>query len=784
MSISSVRRVLVTTALANPLSGKADVTALNALAATVATKADADDVADAFAGTAAALDLKANIAAAVQTQGLPGDSLMRFTSYSQGEADVSPPPVGTVVNNADRRVLRVTGNDRTALRERVAMEADRIYRLRYRVKRQVNSTNPTADVIRFSASWLTNAKAEISFGVFEDKVLQVSAGAYDVQFTVSRESGLGIDFTAPSNARYFVPFVYTFGAGHQTDIEIIDWEDITAEIALINAQAQPNMFTGGHTMDDADAIPYPSSGAAYAAITDAALLARGHTKGWKGAVNGLAVIGRDFVKTNFKGTTAFIRWDMQSSADDVYGVPQVYARHDGGQTTVIQGKLEEILSARAATYSARFEVPWDSFEGYLAGQDMGENQADTGASANIVGMQAHFSERPAFNINANDFPDAVANMAYPPVMFGIKGRPLPFYPRQLLKTKTDELALTATVSVNDAGGAVLPFARQGGSQIDIDPALITDGATGQIVIRRHANIGQRLRVPVTFRIGAPTGSGVRRLHFIGDSITNREQPMRATQILAAIGYTASCIGTMNNNGGGTPSAPSYGGEGREGAEFADYINEHTDFLTPLAVGSEATYRAADDNGKLGKNPYIRAAVGGDNAAFVKNGYIFDFRFYLDRFGFADPTHVIINLGRNDISQQDPAETLAQYERGYRIMRDQIRAACPTAKIGFGFYGEGLNANAVTDWNTDRWNLLLRLMELVAVDVAAGDTRLFVIPSYAHMSQEVGWATSALAIDASSRMQTLSLTDQIHPEGIGRQQSAEVTAAFVHATGVA
>ena len=183
------------------------------------------------------------------------------------------------------------------------------------------------------------------------------------------------------------------------------------------------------------------------------------------------------------------------------------------------------------------------------------------------------------------------------------------------------------------------------------------------------------------------------------------------------------------------------------------------------------------------NPFLKVPTAADRqnkASLIYNDYIFDVRFYLSRFGFADPDLVSINLIRNDISFREQEITLAQLERGFSVIYAQTRAALPNAHIGFIISGDARSTQGDADWRTDRWpSALLRQMQLVAEKRAGGDAKVWVVPAYAHQSTETGYGVTVQTA-AVSGMQTLSVSDYVHFIDHGRHAYAEPVVAWSHA----
>lgn len=565
-----------------------------------------------------------------------------------------------------------------------------------------------------------------------------------------------------------------------------DTIDSTLSIVYLDRESGENQLLNGRTMDGINGSPVAGTGHAYAPVEGGNLTFLGFKQGWRGGSAGDEVLYNIKVSAKgSKGSYGFARFYV--------GLDQPVELGDLGRLAVVN--LFNSAGVYLDTKTIPVERRYSAFEFSFAGtfdndvEDLGFVAIGVGggvtgaARANITGMQFHMSQRSAFAIKKDDYPtsDASRRFAYPRHMFLTKGRPLPLYIAQIAEKKADLLDLTPTFWSPASTFAGQPYEKQG-AHMEVDPARITS-AVGGIDLRPHTDAAVRYRLPLTVHAGPATGTGTVRLHFIGDSLTNREQPIRCAKKLEALGYTVQCIGTMQNNGGGTPTAPAYAGEARESREWADFIYEHTDDISPVAPGGEATYLAGDDDYKVSRNPYLLAASG--SAPLVNNGYTFSLQHYLDRFSFADPTHILINLGRNDISQQSPAEALAQTERGFDVIYQRAREACADAHIGFVFAAEGRAPWSDIDWNTDRWQILLALLARVEAKRTAGDNKVWLLPAYAHMSIETGWGVTVSSTDAMSGMQRLAVADTIHmdplPNDVARAQYAEVTSAWVHCT---
>ncbi|MEO7470394.1 MAG: hypothetical protein ABIV36_25615, partial [Sphingobium limneticum] len=531
---------------------------------------------------------------------------------------------------------------------------------------------------------------------------------------------------------------------------------------------------------DVDAMPRRYLNTVPTDITSTDLRSMGITRGhWDPSSTNSAYVGLDFSKRPEIGQRFFARIYLESTqAGSFGGVQQAYFFYNNGANFVTEyATFLRQISPTVREYGVWHTVTRDDYESFWVGADA---SGQTVYRVKVAGLQHHCSDTPALWIRRNDYPRAL-NMAYPDTMFASAGRALRFYPRSICKLRADQEDARFTVASLKTGGVSdQEFAASDTAEIVIDPDRL--GTTGTISARPYASSEVCNYLPVNILIGPKASTGVVRFHSLGDSITNREQPMRVGKSLAARGLTVSAIGTMQNGGGGTNAAPTWGGEGREGIEWADYIYEDMTYANPLPVGQEAAYRAMTDEQKRVYNPYIRPSQAGDNPAYIFNGYIFDFRFYLNRFGLADPTHALVQLGRNDVTLRDPAVTMEQMKRGFAVIYSQMRAACPTMHIGFVQAGEARSSGNSTDWSTDHFNMICALMTLIEARRTIGDTRVWFVPAYAHMSPDAGWTlSSARATDTDSNMITAVVDDYAHPIGVARQQLAEVRADFINAT---
>ena len=264
------------------------------------------------------------------------------------------------------------------------------------------------------------------------------------------------------------------------------------------------------------------------------------------------------------------------------------------------------------------------------------------------------------------------------------------------------------------------------------------------------------------------------VHMIGDSIGNRGGGALLKEYLLAHGYTSTFIGTMRGDSrDGLNGEGGELGECREGWKATDFTYAVTTRI-PVAVGDEAAYLAASKGGKAGQCPYLRIATGGDNPAFVKNGYIFDFAFYLSRFSLATPQVVTIGLGTNDVAAlANPALATAFYSN-MTIMITQIRTAVPSVPIVIYIPSTPHESEREQLW-TDKYTVVIRELQKLAKDLD-----VILAPTWTLTTIENGYAMSVQSTDAVSGAETGGFADRVHPTNTPRYQLYNALSAYVAA----
>lgn len=364
----------------------------------------------------------------------------------------------------------------------------------------------------------------------------------------------------------------------------------------------------------------------------------------------------------------------------------------------------------------------------------------------------------------------------------VSDRPLPFHVPALFKVRDDDEPAIVTIASRRGLPATGTIVSASGGTILLDPAKI--GAATAITIRRKGDRGSYLTRTLTSRVKQVpvSGSPPITLFVQGDSITNRQTALFIKSLLEYWGYAPSFVGTMLGDGSGSTSGVL--GEGREGWAFQDWlgIEQDSDWTDVVPTGGEAAYLAMANADKLRWHPALNSNLAsGSQCPIVTVGgvqYRYDFAFYLARFSLATPTCFVINLGMNDLLEKTAETSLAQVISGYTYLLDEYRRVAPTAKIVL--WATDMPSSALGDANWSEWAAILAAIEKIVRDrQTAGDANIRLCSAWLHQSPEPGgWTASASAIDAATGFATATITDGVHPIGIGRDQQFEAVAAVI------
>lgn len=524
-------------------------------------------------------------------------------------------------------------------------------------------------------------------------------------------------------------------------------------------------------------------------VTNTALTALGFTRGAVDVAGKRPYVGTDLPYAE-GGNRAFFRAYYQTDIPGVFGTPRVYIWTSSASVQTINLDFEADISPAGSPGTARIYsvsaniINRNDLLYYLIGT---ESQA-TAATVMLAGVQTHHSKVPAWWIRKGDYasalplnvrvaaleprlPDTAVNILLPDHLFLNAGQVLPIFAENVMQERSDATNFNLSFSSLKNNR---PWSTQSQSTLAIEADRC--GPSSTLVSRRFgaSRLDSRYKLTLASYVAPATATGAVKTLTIGDSLTNRFTALYLQQLLTTMGLTPTSIGTMNNNGAQA--------EGRESREYADYIYEHTDAVSPVAVGGEAAY-LANEGGKLTSNPFLKIPTAADNTdkpTLIKNGYIFDMAFYLSRFSFDNPDFVIINLGTNDILQQTSAVASAQIAEGMRVMYLQTREALPNAHIGFVTNPRPRGINGDAAWVTQVNAAIIPHLGFVKTKRAAGDLKVWLLPMHAHLSQEAHWTITVSSTDPNTNVAFGTLSDSVHFEETSRRQYAEVTSSWVGA----
>ncbi len=545
-----------------------------------------------------------------------------------------------------------------------------------------------------------------------------------------------------------------------------------AKVGYTQGGLVPNMFECGDAPDDA--YLYSTDATTVVDTTSADLIALGLTRGVSGASSYYGgFLPEDTPLTGF----VFARVYVQATADDVWGVPHLYIRGKGGVLSSVDMVMEKRISARAAIF--QFFTQY-SFTERPTHWFLGEFQS--GTARVYTGGQIYIGSGERGWIARDDRPiRRRADVLYPSTHYSVTGRELPFFPASIVAERDDESGYPLTIS--RISGNTLPYIEEHTDAFKIDYTKASS-AIKMTAGGRHKLSGMRYdrTVNIVRKTGPVTASP--KILVIGDSITWRGLVPSVSAKLTDIGLIPSWLGTLKMLEEYPSTYSALFAEGRSGWAIGDFIYERT-AQPAVEVGGETAYLARTSEGTYGTtrhqfNPFIRDTIGGDNAAYVRNGKIFDPRFYLNRFsgltaGFnaTDPDLVIIGLGTNDINEENAAIALARVQDGLKAMIAQTRTALPTAKIGIWLPAPPRSGISDAKWRN--WYVPCVRAVLALVDTMA-DANVNIIAAWAHMTVQSGYAFGVA--EAAGGQQSGWVSDDLHPAALNRQMIAEAIAQWI------
>lgn len=349
-----------------------------------------------------------------------------------------------------------------------------------------------------------------------------------------------------------------------------------------------------------------------------------------------------------------------------------------------------------------------------------------------------------------------------PRIYAVDGRAFDLFGPSLLPTRNNGFGYLFGLQSVRADGVTLQQQWREQARIRCDDL----GSTATFKLINDGLANTEFVKLVTVVKSAISKTATPRAALIGDSITAGSY-LKTSARFAGYGVTPYFMGTRRTNTGLDVWA-----EGRGGWGAIDYCYDRTDFV-PLPAGQEATALAS---GSDNRNPFIRLATGGDDPAKVRNGYIFDYRFYLDRFSFADPDIVVINLGTNDINALDWPTGFPKARDCIDIMVDQIKAACPGVIIGLAQAQKGNNIFFNPRWVNGWAALFLHWHQRYG---ASSDVH--VLSSHAMLTDRMAVPTNLVSTNAQTGQTKRTFVSDTHPDDfVGYDAYAESIFSFIHA----
>lgn len=561
------------------------------------------------------------------------------------------------------------------------------------------------------------------------------------------------------------------------------------------ARTVPNQCAYGK---NTDAMPL-LSGCSPVAITDAALIALGFTRGLANAAANVNIYGGFPVPDGRAGGSAFIRVYVQTDTANTFGLAQCVFWSASGVLTSVQLQLEKVLSTTAAIFSIKVNIPttWAPIDHVF----IGVNGA-AGVKQAITGFQFHHSGLAADWIMRADYPTAlpdgvrIANLESATTipsgtnlepligdeLFVTSDRPLPLFPLNMFGYRGDANIAFSRLETDLLPPAVLPVPTESAREaLLINAADYTSAATLKVRPVGNAMTRYTKALTVLKKTVPVTGSPALKLFGYGDSITRRGTLANIGLTLTGWGYSPTFIGTLEGEAATSTSYTGPLGEGREGWATTDSLltRQDSDVTAVLTDGGEAAYLAAGQATRQATNPFMNLAANSGSAAptitWQGQNYKFDLVHYQARFGLASPDIVLLNLGKNDQLEQNAATALSDVTTGYDQIIAEMRRAWPSAKIIC--WATTMPFDGSTTWQTAWYPLIKAIYGIIRTRRAAGDVNLHLCSTWAHQSPE-NFQLNTGTVDPATGLTVTSYADNIHPTDLSRYQHCEALAAAV------
>lgn len=182
----------------------------------------------------------------------PGEAIRFFTDDLDGEPSaLAPLPDSAAVSSQFGKVAQIAGAGTVAPLAVWRIEAGHLYRVRFVVRRAVDTEDPANDAVRLGVRWLSASKDGVGTTQLANILdLTVEDGRVEYVFTLATADASDVDAVPAAGGIYFRPFVRAFGSGvtHVEVIQVVDATDavvwspdvelLQREIASLNAQIQ------------------------------------------------------------------------------------------------------------------------------------------------------------------------------------------------------------------------------------------------------------------------------------------------------------------------------------------------------------------------------------------------------------------------------------------------------------------------------------------------------------------------------------------------------------------
>ncbi|EKT4568448.1 SGNH/GDSL hydrolase family protein [Pseudomonas putida] len=337
--------------------------------------------------------------------------------------------------------------------------------------------------------------------------------------------------------------------------------------------------------------------------------------------------------------------------------------------------------------------------------------------------------------------------------------------RELVSQVIGSVASTSTSASETKSTLPIPFGKFGSA------AVLNLRDVRKPNIRKFMSLSLK-NVPVQATPTTP------KILIIGDSICNRQGGQLLRQILQALGFAPSFIGTLHGSANANNLNDVSGelGEARESWETGDFTYAVTDRAVVVEPGGEAAYMALPKAEKVLRNPFLRAATESDPADIVRNGYVFDPAYYQARLSLQAPDIVLNLLGTNDVRDRNEVNIYDAVLANDTLMHSQIRAAWPSAKIVRSVPGTSLTSARNLLW-TSRYVPMIKAMQQSAFNRA--DPKLTLAPLWALTNPEVGYSFTVGPVGVEG-FSTSDWADPLHPIQASRQALFEAVAPYIAA----